>query len=45
VPPRSTAALAPKRWDNLRALIRDSVVVRIEDIEGLEKEVMQIKLL
>ena len=24
--------LAPKRWDNLRALIRDSGVVHIEDI-------------
>ena len=25
-------ALAPQRWDNLRALIRDSGVIRIEDL-------------
>src|ERR1035437_9697461 len=25
-------ALAPQRWDNLRALIRDSGVIRVEDL-------------
>ena len=25
-------ALAPQRWDNLRAMIRDSGVIRIEDL-------------
>ena len=32
MPDLDQKALAPQRWDNLRALIRDSGVIRIEDL-------------